>query len=412
MSSITLSRCRLGDGTLADVTFDATSGSVTALAVLDDDGPADRLLLRSAVEPHAHLDKAFLADRVVNETGDLAGAIAAMRAARPLLGVAETAERAARALRTMAANGYRAVRTHVDVTSDNALTSVEAIGIARRRVGALIDVEVVALAGFPVLGPAGSRQRALLVEALDAGADLVGGCPHLERFAGHRDTADDGGPDDAPVIRRATETYLQIAADAGVGVDLHTDETLDPVADGLSALAELVTATGFAGRVTASHCVSLAMRPEGEQSAIAERVAAAGIGVVALPATNLFLQGRDHRQAMPRGVTAVAALRRAGVTVAAGADNVQDPFNPLGRFSPFETAGLMVLTSHLSPVAAWDSVSAIAARVLGLDHPAIAVGTPADLIAVPATDIRQAIAAGGFAPQVWRHGTELSRAER
>ena len=78
-------------------------------------------------------------------------------------------------------------------------------------------------------------------------------------------------------------------------------------------------------------------------------MAAAGIAVVALPATNLYLQGREHQQAMPRGVTAVRALREAGVVVAAGADNLQDPFNPLGRACPFETAALMVLTAHLSP---------------------------------------------------------------
>src|SRR5690606_1678111 len=100
----------------------------------------------------------------------------------------------------------------------------------------------------------------------------------------------------------------------GVGVDLHTDETLDPSANGLRDLADLVLSSGFERAVTASHCVSLGVRPAAEQAAIAEQVAAAGIGVVALPATNLFLQGRDHQQAMPRGLTAVAALQRAGVT--------------------------------------------------------------------------------------------------
>ena len=101
--------------------------------------------------------------------------------------------------------------------------------------------------------------------------------------------------------------------------------------------------------MTASHCVSLGMQPPARQHEVAEAVAAAGIAVVALPATNLYLQGRDHPQAMPRGLTAVRALRDAGVVVAAGADNLQDPFNPLGRACPFETAALMVLTAHLTP---------------------------------------------------------------
>ena len=99
------------------------------------------------------------------------------------------------------------------------------------------------------------------------------------------------------------------------------------------------------------------MRAETEQRRIAEAVAAAGIAVVALPATNLYLQGREHQQAMPRGVTAVRALLAAGVTVAAGADNLQDPFNPMGRACPFETAALMVLTAHLQTDDAWAAVS-------------------------------------------------------
>jgi len=102
---------------------------------------------------------------------------------------------------------------------------------------------------------------------------------------------------------------------------------------------------GFAHSATASHCVSLGMQDAPRQREIAELVAGAGIGVVALPHTNLYLQGRGSAP-MPRGLTAVAALRDAGVNVAAGADNLQDPFNPMGRGCPFETASLMVLTDR------------------------------------------------------------------
>ena len=188
--------------------------------------------------------------------------------------------------------------------------------------------------------------------------------------------------------------FLQIAADHAAGVDLHTDETLDPSFDGLSDLAAVVTATGFAGPVTASHCVSLGMQPPERQQAVAEAVAAAGIAVIALPATNLFLQGREHQHGMPRGLTAVRALLAAGVVVAAGADNVQDPFNPLGRACPFETAALMVWTTHLSPADAWSSVT---------DRAALAVGrTPATIAAGVAG--RPHRRAGGLAPRSDRHG--------
>jgi cytosine deaminase len=357
-------------------------GSVLPSPDSPDDVPDGYLVLPAAVEPHAHLDKAFLADVVTNHTGDLYGAIAAMIAARSELGVAETAERAERAARLMAANGYRAVRTHADVTVENGLTSVEALTEVRRRVGDLIDIQIVALAGHPVAGTEGAATRSLVGDALAAGADLVGGCPHLEPGSS----------------LAATDALMELASAHGRGVDLHTDETLDPGADGLSELAEFVLRSGFDRPVTASHCVSLGTRSEIDQRRIAERVAEAGIGVVALPATNLYLQGRAMQQSMPRGLTAVKALQAAGVVVAAGADNVQDPFNPVGRACPFETAGLMILTAHLLPEVAWEAVSSQAAAVIGvpLDE--------GDVLAVPARSVREAIAFGPPERRIWRAG--------
>jgi cytosine deaminase len=113
--------------------------------------------------------------------------------------------------------------------------------------------------------------------------------------------------------------------------------------------------------------------------------------VVTLPQTNLWLGGRD-RHPVPRGLTAIGALRAAGVTVAAGADNLQDPFNPLGRACPFETAALMILAAHDLPHDAWASVSGEAARVLRRGGGRVEKGAPADLLAVPSDSLRQAIA--------------------
>lgn len=372
------------DGAPTDVLIeDGRIVAVGARGTLAHAGPdvdavdlVGHVLLPAPVEPHAHLDKAFLAEVVPNPSGDLMGAIEAMQAHRHLLTYDDTVARAERAARVMAGNGYVAVRTHADVTLGNGLTSVRALAEVRRRVADTIDLEIVALCGVGVLGPAGAAQRSLLVEALDAGADLVGGCPHLEGD-----------------IEAATDVFLDIAAAHGRGVDLHTDETLDPAANGLDVLARRVLA-GFHGQVTASHCVSLGQQPEAVARATAERVAEAGIGVVALPHTNLFLQGRG-RLPMPRGLTAVAALRAAGVTVAAGADNLQDPFNPVGRACAFETAGLMVVAAHLLPDQAWAAVSTDAARVLGRPAAGIRPGVRADLLAVPAATVREAIA---FAP--------------
>jgi cytosine deaminase len=386
-----LQHATLADGSRVDVRLD---GEVITAVGDDLAGPSDavvdlsgHVLLTAAVEPHAHLDKAFLSERLENRVGDLAGAIEAMIAARPDLSVPDTVERAERAARLMARNGYTAVRTHADTTLDHGLRSIEALLEVRRRVADVIDVQIVAMSGWPVAGPGGDPQRKLLLEALDAGADVVGGCPHLDE-----------------ATRPATETYLEIAAERALPVDLHTDETLDPRADGLAELAEIVTATGFPHPVTASHCVSLGMQPVERQRATAEAVAAAGIVVVALPATNLYLQGRDHQQAMPRGLTAVRALLAAGAVVAAGADNLQDPFNPMGRACPFETASLAVLAAHLLPAPAWAAVTEGSARATGRAPATIAPGQPADLIAVPGGSLREAIASGAPNRRVWRRG--------
>jgi cytosine/creatinine deaminase len=350
------------------------------------------VLLPAAVEPHAHLDKAFLAERIENPTGDLLGAINAVQAHRHLLNVDETVERAERAARLMAANGFRAVRSHADTTVAHGLRSIEALVEVKRRVADVINLEIVALAGWPVTGVAGADQRALLVDAMSAGADIVGGVPHLE------DTG----------TRDATEFLLQLATDVGVGVDLHTDETLDASILGLVDLAEL-TLAGFEHSVTASHCVSLGVQTSVRQREIADLVAAAGISVIALPHTNLFLQGRGHAP-MPRGLTAVDVLRSAGVNVAAGADNLQDPFNPTGRACPFETAGLMIMTSHLLPHAAWESVSSASASATGCEPVAVASGSSAHLVAVRAATVREAIAFGPSDRIVWRSGKRLQGA--
>lgn len=390
-----LRRATLADGSITDVRLlDDSIAEVGDLVAGPEDHVVElegHMLLPAGVEPHAHLDKAFLADMVQNETGDLYGAIEAMRQARPLFNVPETVARATRAARLLAANGITTVRTHADTTVDHGLTSIEALAKVREEVADLIDIEIVALCGWPVTGTIGAPQRELLRTALAAGADAVGGCPHL----------DEAG------TRASTEVFLEIAGEAGVPIDLHTDETLQADVLGLAELAELVLASGFDQRVTASHCVSLSMQDEQRQRDVADTVAAAGISVVALPATNLYLQGREHQQAMPRGVTAVSALLAAGVNVCAGADNLQDPFNPYGRACPFETAALTTLTTHVSPAMAWSMVTDNARIALGRPPVAIAPGHPAELVAVPGSSLRQVIAFGPPDRKVWHRGRRI-----
>lgn len=382
----------LTDGRVVDVricvdTIDAVAPSLVAQPGEQTLDLTGHLLLPALAEPHAHLDKAFLSERIPNPTGDLMGAIRAMESNRHLISYDDTVERAERAVRLMVRNGATAIRSHADTTLDNGLMSIEALSEVRRRTADICDLQIVALVSWPVTGDAGADSRALLREALQSGADLVGGCPHL---------------DDNP--HGANEVLLEIASEFERGVDLHTDETLDPRMLALEDLAHRVLDSGFVHQVTASHCVSLGMQTVNRQEEIAHVVANAGISIVALPHTNLFLQGREQQQSMPRALTAVKALRAAGVNVCAGADNLQDPFNPMGRADPLETGSLMVMLAHLLPEQALQSVSSNVRVALGLPALTVAAGSLADLVAVPARTAREALAYGPAQRIVLRRG--------
>lgn len=364
----TYTSLRISNGVIASVGGSAEKND----SRLDAHGA---LVLPAMAEAHAHLDKAFLAETVPNPTGDLMGAILAMEAAHGSITVPDIEERAERAARLIARNGATAIRTHADLTKDNGLTSVTALLAVRDRLRDLVHIEVIALCGFPIIGAEGAQHRALLREAVAMGIDGIGGCPHLESDP-----------------HAANELFLAAAADAGLPVDLHTDETLDPTLFALADLAERVIASGFPNRVAASHCISLVMQPLDVQARISELIAEAGISVIALPSSNLFLQGRSHGVATPRALTAVGALRAAGVNVAAGADNLQDPFNPVGRGDCLETASLMVMAGHLLPHDAYATVSTSARTAMGMPEAGTHVGMTADLVLIPAQTIREAIA--------------------
>lgn len=359
---------RCADGRIAAV---GLGGTLDAEAGDDVYELGGWLLLPALAEPHAHLDKALTADRVPNPTGDLVGAVEAWGRYRERLTLDDIVERAERAARILLANGTTAIRTHVDVADNVGMRCVEALGIVGERLAGLVDLQVVAL-----VAPWGDW--GLLREAMAAGAHVVGGCPHL---AGDR---------------VGMQTYcLEVAGELDLPVDLHTDENLDADSADLRAMAAWVRRTGFGRGVAASHCCSLGVQDEVEQADTAAEVAEAGVAVITLPQTNLFLQGRDHRRSTPRGLTALRPLLRAGVVLAAGGDNLQDPFNLVGRGDPLEAASLLVTAGHLLPDEAYEAVSNAARRAIGLEPVTLRAGSPADLMALPAASPRAAIA---FAP--------------
>jgi cytosine/creatinine deaminase len=349
------------------------------------------VLLPALVEPHAHIDKAYTADLYPNPATDFDGAIVASARSFTEATTEEIAARARRALLAFVAKGCLSVRTHVVVGIFFGMKAVEAVtGVVAELTG-LVDVQVVAHITPPLDGPAGRENRALLRDAIDMGATQVGGNPYWS---------------EDPV--KETHACLEEAATAGIGVDLHTDETLDPSCMTVLDLAEAVKRTGFPYSVVASHCVSLGVQPLETQRRAAEALAEAGVSVISLPQTNLYLMARSTEEAKPRGLTALAALYGAGVKVAAGGDNMQDPFNPLGRADPLEAASLFVTAGQLDLTTAFDAVAASARSVCGWPRVALEVGCPADLVALPGSSLREAMAEACSTRVVVRRGRVVS----
>ncbi len=331
-------------------------------------------VLPSAVEPHAHLDKALTASRLDPDAGnDLLSAIGQWRALLPVIDAADIAERALQAVRRYAARGITAIRTHVDVPpSGDPLRAVDAVIAVREQLRGRVTLQVCLLAGFDV-------PDAVVADAAARGVDVIGGCPHI-----------------APDPHREVTRMLDLAERLGLPVDLHADEqtgvALPDSGLDIVDLAEQVLARGLQQRVTASHCVRLGMLPPDRLARVLELVARAGLGIVTLPITNLYLQGRDATHAVPRGIAAVRQILDAGIPLAAGADNLRDPFNPAGRADPFETTSLLMTAAHLRPVEALAAVTTGARTVLGLPAAGTAPGAAADLVLVPDVDLGDVLA--------------------
>ena len=395
---------RLPDGRLVDIEVEhGLISAITAHKAPRDPEAAPGvdvggwLVLPAMAEPHAHLDKALTAELVPNPKGDLMGAINAWIAAAGAGEITHEGivERAAAAMDLLLVHGVTAVRSHVNVIETIGASAVRAVKEAAARFDGLLDIQLVALCASPMTGTAGAGTRRALAEAIEAGVDMVGGCPHL----------DPDGPGSITVA-------IDAATEAGIGIDLHVDEMLDPTMLTLRDYARQVIDSGFEGLVAAGHCVTLGMQTPEVQAAVAAEVAEAGIAVFPLPQTNLFLQGRDDPTATPRGLTAVRALQDAGVLVAAGADNVQDPFNLVGRSDPLETAALMVMAGHQLPKTAYAMVSNNVRRALGLAEVNLEVGDPADLVAIDAPSVRGAIADAPMSRRVFRAGRLVASADQ
>ncbi|QOR71242.1 amidohydrolase family protein [Ruania alkalisoli] len=373
-----------GAATAASGTRDAPGapgapGALGALGAVESTGVLDATGWRfvpAASEPHAHLDKALTANRIPPGTGhDLVGAIDAWRSITPTIDAGDITTRARATVGRYLARGITTVRTHVDVhMTGDPLRGVDALVALREQLRGTLTLQVCLLAGE-------HAPDAVVAEAVDHGIDVIGGCPHL-----------------ASDPRHETTRMLDLAERTGLPVDLHTDEqtTLDErsgVPD-IADLAQQVLARGLIQRVTASHCVRLGSLPPADLAPVLDVVARAGLGIVTLPITNLYLQGWHDTRLIPRGIAPLRAILDAGIDLAAGADNLRDPFNPVGRADPFETTSLLVSAGHLRPEEALAAVTTSARTVLGLPPVGATPGAAADFLLVPDADLGEVIAGG------------------
>lgn len=382
-NSILFTNAQLIDGSIVDVATDdglvswigaPSQSPVACLKTINLDG---YILSTSFVEPHAHLDKAFLADRISNPAGDLMGAIRGLEEVRSTITHNDLVERATRAVNLMSQNGVTSIRTHADTTLSGGLSSVLALLEVKRNCAHFMDVQVAMLLEWPVTGSAGKEHQALARDAIDAGVDVVGGCPHLD-----------------PDPRGAVEFLLDLAVNSGLPLDLHADENMRPDSSDLEHLADVALRENLSHQMNASHCVALSTRTEADIDRIAGKVGAAGITITALPQTNLFLQERGVSTRPARAITPIHRLHQAGVVVAAGADNLQDPFNLVGRGDPLEIASLLMVSAQVTAPQALQMISSNAHRAVHGVTSSLAVGEPADFTAIPATNLRESIAMG------------------
>jgi cytosine deaminase len=354
------------------------------------------LLSPPFVDPHFHMDATLSYGLPrVNESGTLLEGIALWGELKPLLKAEAIIERALAYCDWAVAKGLLAIRSHVD-TSDASLLAVDALLEVKKQVAPYIDLQLVAFPQDGVLRTQGGVDN--LKRALDKGVDVVGGIPHFER------TMADGAT--------SVKLLCEIAAERGLLVDMHCDESDDPLSRHIETLAFEAQRLGLQGRVNGSHCTSMHSMDNYYVSKLLPLIAESGVSVIANPLINITLQGRHDTYPKRRGMTRVPELMAAGVNVAFGHDCVMDPWYGMGSADMLEVAhmGLHVaqMTSQKGIRQCFDAVTVNAARVMHLQGYGLDVGCDASFVLLQARDPVEAIRLRANRLKVWKKGKLLA----
>jgi cytosine deaminase len=346
-----------------------------AVRTIDASG---KTVLPGLVDMHTHADKAMTDDRVPNVSGTLIEAIENMNRYFEKASEEEIFERACRMMELEVRAGTCAVRSHITMEACTGMRTWTGACSMRERFRDRIRIQLVAFPGAVRSLRKGDNIYQLLVQAIEEGADAVGGVPTL---------SDD--------YRTFIDTVFELAMHYDLPIDLHVDESELPDASALEYVAEKTMLHGLEGRVTAGHCTSLsAIEPE-KAAIIIAKVKDAGINIVTLPSCNLFLMGRSDRINRRRGTTTIREFIEAGVNISVASDNIRDPFRPFGNGDLLEEALLAAQVAQLGTAAEQevllDMISTNPARAMGLEHYGLDEGCRADMMVVDAPDPRSAI---------------------
>ena len=350
------------------------------------------------VDAHFHMDATLSYGLPrVNESGTLLEGIALWGELKPQLAQEALIERALQYCDWAVARGLLAIRTHVDVCDDR-LLAVEALLEVKRRVAPYLDLQLVA---FPQDGLLRSPTAfANLKRAIAMGVDVVGGIPHFER------TMAQGA--------ESVRLLCEYAAAQGLMVDMHCDETDDPLSRHIETLAYETQRLGLQGRVAGSHLTSMHSMDNYYVSKLLPLIAESGVAAIANPLINITLQGRHDTYPKRRGMTRVPELMAAGVNVAFGHDCVLDPWYGMGSGDMLEVAHMGLHVAQMTSVAAMQAcfmaVTENPARILGLEGYGLAPGCHADLVILDAGSAVEAIRLRAARRLVLRRGQVLAEA--
>lgn len=362
-----------------------SSGKITAIEKKIDGEAGEeidatgRLLSPAFCDPHFHMDATLsLGKPRMNVSGTLLEGIALWGELRPIVTKEELVDRALRYCDLAVSQGLLFIRSHVD-TSDPKLVTAEAMLEVREKVAPYIDLQLVA---FPQDGYFRAAEGVFaLNRALDMGVEIVGGIPHFER------TMDEG--------RKSVETLCKIAADRGLAVDMHCDETDDPMSRHIETLAAETIRFGLEGRVAGSHLTSMHSMDNYYVSKLIPLMAEAEINVIPNPLINIMLQGRHDTFPKRRGLTRIRELMEAGLNVSLGQDCTMDPWYSMGSADMLEVAHMGVHVAQMGGIEEkkqiFNAITTNSAKTMGLENYGLEVGCNADLVILQANDVVEAL---------------------